>query len=453
MRTLLTTLISLISVVLATAGSASAFCGFYVGRADSSLFNEASQVILVRDGDRMTITMLNDYRGELKDFALVVPVPVVLKREDVGVASKFIFDRLDVFSSPRLVRYYDESPCEDQRVIASAAPPPPPASAGYSPRPRNLGVTVEQSFTVGEYDIVILSAKDSDGLETWLTSNGYKIPQGASAALKPYIVQGLKFFVARVNLGEQAKSGAQFLRPLQFSFESPRFMLPVRLGMINGGNTPQDLIVYTLTRKGRVETTNYRTVKIPTDIDVPSFLAKPEDFKAFYKTMFERLAAAENYRAVFTEHFWDMSWCDPCAADPLSTDELREAGVHWVPPTQWEKPPRRMKWAPDGDRKVMLTRLHLRYTRASLPEDLAFQETADRTLFQARYVMREPWTGDVKECPEAAAYFEGVAARQRTEADRLSRLTGWKVEDILRRYTWKSPVIPGHDPASSGTRQ
>jgi hypothetical protein len=451
MRTLLAAAVAALGLAT-TTGSALAFCGFYVGRADSSLFNEASQVILVRDGERMTITMLNDYRGEPKDFALVVPVPVVLNRDDVGVVSKFIFDRLDVFSSPRLVRYFDESPCEDQRVYASPPPPPATSTGGYSPR--NLGVTVEQSFTVGEYDIVILSAKDSDGLETWLIGNGYKIPQGASAALKPYIVQGLQFFVAKVNLGEQAKSGRQFLRPLQFSFESPRFMLPVRLGMINGNNAPQDLIVYTLTRKGRVETTNYRTVKLPTDIDVPSFLAKPEDFKAFYKTMFERLAVAEDYRAVFTEHFWDMSWCDPCAADPLNADELREAGVFWVPPDRSElQPPRRMKWAPGGDAKVMLTRLHLRYTRASLPEDLAFQETTDRTLFQARYVMREPWAGDVKECPAAQTYFESVAIRQRADADRLSRLTGWKVEDILKRYTWKSPVIPGHDPANSGTRQ
>jgi hypothetical protein len=452
MKTLLAAAVAALGLVATTAGPALAFCGFYVGRADSSLFNEASQVILVRDGDRTTISMLNDYKGELKDFALVVPVPVVLKREDVGVIRKLVFDRLDVYSSPRLVRYHDETPCPRDEPMAAPPPPAPASGGGYTPR--NLGVTVEQSFTVGEYDIVILSAKDSDGLETWLTTNGYRIPQGASAALKPYIVQGLKFFVAKVNLGEQAKTGAQYLRPLQFSFESPRFMLPVRLGMINGNNAPQDLIVYTLTRKGRVETTNYRTTKIPSDIDVPNFLAKPEDFKAFYKTMFERLAAADDYRTVFTEHFWDMSWCDPCAADPLDSAELREAGVFWQPPPVTEKPVRHMKWPVAGDAKVMLTRLHLRYTRASLPEDLAFQETNDRTLFQARYVMHEPWTGDIKECPaEAQAYFESVVARQRTDADRLSRLTGWKVEDILKRYTWKSPVIPGHDPANSGMRQ
>ena len=56
--------------------AAHAFCGFYVGKADAKLFNEASQVILVRDGDRTVISMRNDFQGDLSEFALVVPVPV-----------------------------------------------------------------------------------------------------------------------------------------------------------------------------------------------------------------------------------------------------------------------------------------------------------------------------------------------------------------------------------------
>ena len=47
------------------------------------------------------------------------------------------------------------------------------------------------------------SAKESDGLETWLQQSGYKIPNGASAALQPYIKQDMKFLVAKVNLKEQ----------------------------------------------------------------------------------------------------------------------------------------------------------------------------------------------------------------------------------------------------------
>src|SRR5947199_9475348 len=63
--------------------NANAFCGFYVAKADATLFNKTSQVILVRDGDKTTITMSSDFEGSVKDFAMVVPVPVVLKRDEI----------------------------------------------------------------------------------------------------------------------------------------------------------------------------------------------------------------------------------------------------------------------------------------------------------------------------------------------------------------------------------
>src|SRR5438132_12937312 len=100
-------------------------------------------------------------------------------------------------------------------------------------RDRALSVSVEARYTVGEYDIVILSATQSNGLELWLRQNGYRIPAHASRALQPYVRQGLKFFVARVNLAEQAKTGFSYLPPLQFAFEYERFMLPVRTGLRN----------------------------------------------------------------------------------------------------------------------------------------------------------------------------------------------------------------------------
>ena len=104
-------------------------------------------------------------------------------------------------------------------------------------------------------------------------------------------------------------------------------MLPIRLGMVNARG-PQDLIAFVLTRNGRVETTNYRTVKLPANMDLPVYVRG--EFTEFYKAMFARQAERENYRVVFTEYFWDMSWCDPCAADPLSPAELRSAGVFWL---------------------------------------------------------------------------------------------------------------------------
>jgi hypothetical protein len=184
---------------------------------------------------------------------------------------------------------------------------PRPTTGRSAPTEKALGVEVEARYTGGEYDIVLLSASQSDGLETWLIQNGYKIPAGAARALRPYLQQNMKFFVARVNLKEQAKSGFSYLRPLQFRFESARFMLPVRLGMINAQG-PQDLIVYVLSRHGRVESTNYRTVKLPANMELPTFLKQPGEFARFYRAMFDRQAGSEKHSVVFTEYCWDMAW-------------------------------------------------------------------------------------------------------------------------------------------------
>jgi hypothetical protein len=420
-----------VAALAAAAGTAAAFCGFYVAKADTKLFNQASQVVLVRDGDRTVLTMANDFKGNPKEFAIVIPVPTVLQREQIHVAEKALLDHLDAYSSPRLVEYFDENPCQRVMYESRAQPmsvPAPQAAGAAADRAKSLGVTIEAQYTVGEYDILILSAKESQGLETWLVESGYRIPQGASRVLGGYLKQGMKFFVAKVNLKEQSKLGFTYLRPIQVAYESPKFMLPIRLGMVNA-NGPQELFVYALTPKGRVETTNYRTVRLPSDAEVPLFVKK--DFGNFYKAMFSQQVKKQDMRTVFVEYAWDMAWCDPCAADPLSSDELRQLGVFWTE----RKGPR-----PDimpGAQNVFLTRLHLRYDSEHFPEDLVFQETADRENFQGRYILRHPWTGSDR-CEAAQAYRRELPKQLERQAQSLASLTGWDVNKIRGRMNLKA---------------
>jgi len=60
-------------------------------------------------------------------------------------------------------------------------------------------------------------------------------------------------------------------------------------------NGPQDLIVFALGKRGRIEATNYRVVKVPSDFDVPLFVK--DDFANFYRATFDRAVARENMRA------------------------------------------------------------------------------------------------------------------------------------------------------------
>ncbi|MEO8431039.1 MAG: DUF2330 domain-containing protein [Acidobacteriota bacterium] len=418
---------ALLLSALFPASRARAFCGFYVARADAKLFNRSSQVALARDGNRTVLTMGSDFQGDPREFAIVIPVPTAIERGQIHVGDMKLLEHLDAYSSPRLVEYHDEDPCarNDGSLRKMMAAQAVPKSSADARRERSLGVQVEARYTVGEYDILILSARDSSGLTTWLKENGYRIPSGAAPMLDGYVRQNMRFFVAKVNLGEKERLGFSTLRPIQVAYESPKFMLPIRLGMVNA-NGPQDLFVYAMTRKGRVEATNYRTVRLPSDLDIPLFVKGR--FPDFYRSLFDTQVRRERMEAVFTEYAWDMGWCDPCAADPLTRQELKGLGVFWL---EEEAP------AAPG---VFLTRLHVRYDAAHFPEDLSFQETPDRQSFQARYVLRHPWAGTLT-C-DGSRYRGELAARRETEARNLITLTGWSAQEVQKA------MGPGPLPAS-----
>jgi hypothetical protein len=425
--------------VAAAPAPADAFCGFFVSKADTKIFNKASKVVIARDGDRTVMTMSNDFKGEPKEFAVVVPVPTFLQKSQIHVGEQSLIDHLDAFTAPRLVEYFDENPCDRRRYMELSRMPmaaSPTVAGGARDAAKRLGVTIEATYTVGEYDILILSAKESGGLATWLTQNGYRMPQGAAPVLASYLAQNMRFFVAKVNLGEQAKLGFNYLRPLQIAYESPKFMLPIRLGTLNAEGT-QELFVFTLTNKGRVETTNYRTVRLPSDVEIPAYVKG--DFAKFYTSMFSTQVKKQNMSTVFLEYAWDMAWCDPCAADPLTNDQLRKLGVFWLDGETTPGPagsvlrPRPMpRPMPGGASNVFVTRLHVRYDGAHFPEDLVFQETGDRANFQGRYILRHAWTGN-ETCSAADTYRRELSVRREKEAQTLASLTGWDIAEIRRR--------------------
>src|SRR6266481_4988822 len=94
-----------IVAVCASAGAAHAFCGFYVSGSGGKMFNDATQVVLMRDGTRTVLAMQN--AGAMRKMS---------KGDDAE-------------------------------------------------RPKKESVKIEAKFDVAEYQILILSATDSTGLE------------------------------------------------------------------------------------------------------------------------------------------------------------------------------------------------------------------------------------------------------------------------------------------------
>jgi hypothetical protein len=393
------------------------FCGFYVAKADATLYNNKSEVILVRDGKHTVITMSNDFKGEVQDFALVVPVPVVLQENQIKVVDRSIFDVLDSYSAPRMAEYYDTNPCQptlyyDEVLTMATSTRQKTIGREETESSKDYGVAIEASYSIGEYDILILSATESSGLKDWLILNGYRIPATAESILQPYIKSNMKFFVVKVNLEQFAVSGYDNLRPIQIAFDHEKFMLPIRLGMANSQGT-QDMIVYGFSKTGRIECTNYRTVKVPTDRSIPLFLR--EEFGKFYTNMFSKLYASEGKNAVFLEYAWNVTptWggmkCDPCVGPPPLFADLSKAGVNWANNGSFEQ--------------VFFTRMHVRYSRDKFPSDLTFQVTPNTENFQARYVIRHPANGSF-DCDEGQAYLSQVYDQRKLEIDEYQALCG-----------------------------
>src|SRR5438093_781544 len=139
------TLVAAALTVALAAPAALAFCGFYVAKADTKLFNQASQVVLVRHEDKTVITMANDFKGDPKEFAIVVPVPAVLEKGQIRIGDRALIEHLDAYSSPRLVEYFDEDPCSPRMLLESKMSAQrgaaAPSADAMAERARSLGVT------------------------------------------------------------------------------------------------------------------------------------------------------------------------------------------------------------------------------------------------------------------------------------------------------------------------
>ncbi len=319
-------------------------------------------------------------------------------------------------------------------------------------------VTVEDRFTVGEYDVAILSADESNSLIAWLRQNQYQVAGGAEKMLQSYIDDGMKFFVVKVNLEAYGDNDLGFLRPIVLDYESPDFMLPIRLGTLNATGD-QDLIVHILSPKALVEVRNYQTVTVPTDAtsrqnrpsgkELPAFIE--QEFGPFYQDLFQRQYEQQDKKVAFMEYasepngaagtspgqsLWLGNKCDPCTVPPEKIPtpvDFKKAGAWWESDDPLVPP------------KTYVTRLHIRYSQEKFPEDLRFQEVAPDVLkeqlmdtgdyfdnaagviFQARYVTRRP-LGDT-------ICVSGLGYRQLTRqtAKNLTKLAGWKPADVRQK--------------------
>jgi len=393
----------------AAAQPAAAFCGFYVGGAGAQMFNNATEVVLMRHGTTTILSMENNYQGPPEGFALVVPVPVVVKEQNVRTLDRALFEKIDTLGAPRLVEYWENDPCapayyEEDMLYPSAVMADSSEDEDDGGGADDYHVTIEAQFAVAEYDIVVLSATESTGLNRWLVDHRYQIPADAEPLLRPYVEAGTKFFIAKVDPTKVTfKDGMATLSPLRVAYDATDFSLPIRLGLANSSGT-QDLIVNILAPNNtRYEVANYPNVTIPTNLPVKDEVRAR--FAEFYAALFDH-TIAKVPGAVVTEYAWDSGSCDPCPGPTLDGNDLATLGAD-VLSAQYQDV------SPYG---FTLTRLHARYGK-DVGDDLVFRAVdgieggrgvpdergamsaavtrGGVNNFQGRYVILHPWTGAV----------------------------------------------------------
>jgi len=329
-------------------------------------------------------------------------------------------------------------------------------------------VKIEAKFDVAEYKILILSATDSSGLETWLRQNKYTIPAGAEPLLRPYVEAGSKFFVAKVDPKKVKMEGNHAaLSPLRFHYDSEEFSLPIRLGMANSSGK-QDLIVNVISADKRYEVANYKNVVIPTNFDVKDGVKTR--FAEFYAALFDKTLEA-NPRSVVTEYAWTARpqyHCDPCPELDVNQADLMSLGGD-------------VAGGQIAAGTFVLTRLHARYGKQDMKDDLRFKEAKPITggreqwsrqgleygaipstenYFQARYAIRHWWTGQIA-CanpqrgvwggPPNGNYQPTIAANKLAFAPR-GKL---ELASVIKRDLWEigyKKAAANPQPAPGGTK-
>ncbi|MFZ5475837.1 MAG: DUF2330 domain-containing protein [Myxococcota bacterium] len=386
----------MLAFLLATP-DAGAFCGTFVGAAGTSLVNNSSEVVMARDGDTTTLTLIMDYEGDAAEFALVLPVPEVLDADDVGSVDDVLLEWIAAYSQPRAVAYT----CED--VFATTLTGSGCGNAigcAMADGGKSGGVDVQSSFSAYGYDFVVLSAEESAGLEAWLAENGYAIPEGGEAILQEYIDAGSYFLAAKVSLEQTPTAGAPvWLPPIRLTYTSEVFSLPIRIGTISADG-PQEVVIYTLTDArtgGEVGVSNYDEIELPTECSWP----EGEALEDWYARKVDAALDAQGGAGWIREYSWTLKpevsggyHCDPCTAEPVAPGGT---------------------FAPFGlaSPAAHLTRLRVRYTPETALEDLVLYESGVVGVeHQLKYVTYQKeleyffpdcdagWADDPGQCPD-----------------------------------------------------
>lgn len=406
------------------AAPALAFPGVCVGKDGVQRTIDAAEVVVMQHEGVSVVTVAASYQGPLTPFALVLPIPADVRLDRVRTIKRGMLSRLAEVSAPRFHRFFEQDPCDASRTEqrweehVRARGRGFLSQAGVPDLEPNYSVSNEIAESItpvfkgveAEFRFRRLFSKKSGAVEQQLRDTGYTFSDSALAALSGYVAAGQALLLAEVATDrvEIAGDGRVALGGIRYFTRSPLPPLASTLGLENSSGV-QDLLVYVLDRSRRFRPANYDNRFVPSNLLVKEQAA--ERFPRLYAALFD--SVAERAKAAFvTEFAWSTRGCgQPCADAPLGLDELLTLGGDVLeaetttekqraaePAGESERvralfeeqlaarPPgeraaarreHRQLLAEIGRRRALgarqsyvLTRLHHRYSRATLPRDI-----------------------------------------------------------------------------------
>jgi MYXO-CTERM domain-containing protein len=486
-------------LALAVTVPARAFPGFLTSKSGAEIKVNSTQIVLMKKGNETAVSVMSDYEGSLEPFAMVLVVPADVTAERVTTLKREYIDRVDGVSAPRFHEYWEQDPCDPGPVeqewqrnmkadSSSAFLGGGDMPAGGQKVAKELSLDVKAQQKEGEYNFTLLGKDDKVG--AWLKSKGYSVPDGAEAAVAPYLAAGMRLVVAQVDTNRIELVGGDNaqLSPIRFWTQQPYDTIPDRVGLLNSPGK-QELLVYVLDPAQRYETKNYKNVFPPTNVEVD--FAVKERIGEFYVALND-IMLQKTPGAFFDEYAWPSEGCgQPCATEPLQIAELLSLGgdvfEQSVPKDERNpKPPEQTKEEKDAfkeatkdlkpkERKAkekqdrddrntvaarkalvarhqyVVSRLHYRYDTKTLPNDPQVgvasgaveggvaqpkgptgQASTDvvpatQNKFQVRYNNFHPWV-PVIQCQNPERYRWGKAPR-----DYRGLRKTWIAEDMARK--------------------
>lgn len=386
--------------------------------ADAQITSREAHVAIARDGNQTTLTLFSDYTGDVGEFALIVPVPAEIQPEQIQVVDPTYIKRMALLSSPA-VHYYPwdcVAPCVEvypcEKTVAAMNPIGIYSQNFDQPLASSLPVSNLKSFiegpsavfplvgelfgrikTTGELNISTLNTSNFEELIALLTEQGYSLSSAVQDALQVYSQQDMSFVIAKITIPEFEAGETYYLHPLQITYSSPNFELPIQLGKLNSPGK-QNLSLYLLSSKGRTEIVNYRTAAIPTEETIPEWAS---DFNAgsfvdVYPSIIAQTLEKTGHETVLLESvfslkdFAQFTYLTMQAASArlqtqvATVSDLRSMGVNWI-----AAPANGSNRLSADSADVFFTGLQLQYAPDEFSEDLVFYETRDPEWFEVIY--------------------------------------------------------------------